>query len=183
MGPIGLDVSISHIRAVPSSQPVTTDRPSLLNVTAYQNGPRCRIGLDIGDPVSASQTMTVLSKLPVATRRPSGLKATVITEPWWPSNFCFTLQSSVPITRVSLSPAPTAIREPSGLKASALMGVFEIASTVRRGRPAWASHSFTTPSNPPLTAVFPSGLMATVQAAPVCLKLSPNGIPVAKSQN
>jgi len=76
-----LPVSASQTRAVPSSEAVTTRRPSGLN-TAERTESSCCKGRPTGLPVSASQTRAVWSSEAVTTRRPSGLNPANVTAPW-----------------------------------------------------------------------------------------------------
>ena len=76
-GPEG-PVATSQSRAVLSSDPVATVRPSGLNAT-LRTSRECPSSVAAQVPVATSQSRAVLSSDPVATVRPSGLNATLVT--------------------------------------------------------------------------------------------------------
>ena len=71
-------VLTSQIRAVPSSDPVTTRVPSGLKATD-RRPPECPLSVAIVRPETKSQSRVVWSQDAVTTRLPSGLKAAELT--------------------------------------------------------------------------------------------------------
>ena len=71
-------LTASHNRAVTSSLPVSTVRPSGENATD-DTDPVCPVNWRSSRPLAASHSRAVLSALPVSTFRPSGEIATEVT--------------------------------------------------------------------------------------------------------
>ena len=76
-------VLVSHSRAVPSLDPVSTRVPSGENATLF-TGPIWPCKVERRQPVLVSQSLAVWSLDPVSTRVPSGENATLFTQSAWP---------------------------------------------------------------------------------------------------
>src|SRR5262245_3621748 len=71
-------------------------------------------------PETLSHSRTVLSYPPLASHFPSGLKTTLLTEYWCPSNRRTSRPLSTSHSRTVLYPPPLASHFPSGLKTTLL---------------------------------------------------------------
>ena len=156
-----LPLATSHSRTVLSALPLASRVPVRAEGHApdgvFVAGELAAVSL----PLAASHSRTVLSTLPLASARPSGLKATLLTEAWWPVNWRSSLPLAVSHSRTVLSSLPLASARPSGLKATLLTEAWWPVNW-RSSLPLAVSHSRTVLSSLPLASARPSGLKATL---------------------